>query len=73
MDKVDANCPPFTGSEDFSFMLEARPGSFVMIGNGLEEDGFHHVHTPGYDFNDAIIPLGVAYWVQLVRTELGSA
>jgi hippurate hydrolase len=71
-DKVDANCPPFTGSEDFSFMLEARPGSFVMIGNGLEEDGFHHVHTPGYDFNDAIIPLGVAYWVQLVKTELGS-
>ena len=71
--KVDHDCPPFMGSEDFSFMLEARPGGFVMIGNGAGEDGtVHHVHTPGYDFNDAILTLGAAYWVQLVRTELGS-
>jgi hippurate hydrolase len=72
-DKVDPDCVPFTGSEDFSFMLEARPGGFIMIGNGMPEDGFHHVHTPGYDFNDAILTLGAAYWVQLVRTELGTA
>jgi hippurate hydrolase len=45
-DKVDANCAPFTGSEDFSFMLEARPGGFIMIGNGMEAEGVHHVHTP---------------------------
>jgi hippurate hydrolase len=70
-DKVDADCRPFTGSEDFSFMLEARPGGFIMIGNGLPEDGFDHVHTPGYDFNDEILTIGAAYWVQLVRAELG--
>jgi hippurate hydrolase len=73
-DKVDPNCPPFTGAEDFSFMLNARPGGFIMIGNGAAQDGpVHHVHTPGYDFNDDILTLGVAYWVQLVRTELGAA
>ena len=73
-DKVETNCPPFTGSEDFSFMLQTRPGAFIMIGNGAATDGsVHHVHTPNYDFNDDILTLGVAYWVQLVRTELGGA
>jgi hippurate hydrolase len=72
-ENVDTDCPPFTGSEDFSFMLQARPGGFIMIGNGTAADGsVHHVHTPGYDFNDEILTLGVAYWVQLVRTELGA-
>jgi hippurate hydrolase len=72
-DKVDSDSIPYTGSEDFSFMLEARPGSFVMIGNGMAADGtFHNVHTPDYDFNDDLIAIGAAYWVQLVRTELGS-
>jgi hippurate hydrolase len=72
-DKVDAYSIPYTGSEDFSFMLEARPGGFVMIGNGMAPDGtFHNVHTPDYDFNDEIIAIGAAYWVQLVRTELGT-
>ena len=71
---VHADTAPVTGSEDFSFMLDARPGGFVFIGNGDAADGpVHHVHTPGYDFNDAIIPLGVAYWVKLVETELRSA
>jgi len=73
-ENVDTDCPPFTGSEDFSFMLQSRPGGFIMIGNGTAPDGsIHHVHTPGYDFNDEILTLGVAYWVQLVRTELGAA
>jgi hippurate hydrolase len=73
-ENVDTDCVPFTGSEDFSFMLQARPGGFIMIGNGAGPDGsVHHVHTPGYDFNDEILTLGVAYWVQLVRTELGGA
>jgi hypothetical protein len=53
---VMADAPQLTGSEDFSFMLEARPGGFIMIGNGVAPDGsFHNVHTPGYDFNDEII------------------
>jgi metal-dependent amidase/aminoacylase/carboxypeptidase family protein len=73
-DIVDAGCPPFTGSEDFAFMLQARPGGFVMIGNGSAKDGVvHHLHTSGYDFNDDILMLGVAYWVRLVHTELGTA
>jgi amidohydrolase len=72
-DKVDTDCARITGSEDFSFMLQTRPGGFIMIGNGSAADGStHHVHTPNYDFNDEILTLGVAYWVQLVRTELGS-
>jgi amidohydrolase len=71
-DNVDTDCPPFMGSEDFAFMLQARPGGFVMIGNGVGKDGnAHYVHTPGYDFNDEILSLGAAYWVQLVRAELG--
>ncbi|MDB6454057.1 M20 aminoacylase family protein [Falsirhodobacter sp. 20TX0035] len=61
--RVDGNGPRHTGSEDFSFMLEARPGAMIMIGIG-EDAPF--VHTPHYDFNDRIIPTGVAYWVSLV-------
>ncbi len=69
---VEADAPQQTGAEDFAFMLEARPGGFVMIGAGLHPDGsFHNVHTPGYDFNDEILALGAGYWVSLVREELG--
>jgi hippurate hydrolase len=72
-DNVETDCQPITGSEDFSFMLQTRPGGFIMIGNGAAKDGsVHHVHTPGYDFNDDILTLGAAYWVQLVRAELGA-
>jgi amidohydrolase len=68
---VATDAPLITGSEDFAFMLEARPGSFIMIGNGIEPDGsYHFVHTPEYDFNDAILALGAAYWVSLVAEEL---
>ncbi len=63
---------PITGGEDFAFMMERKPGAFVFLGNGTAPDGsFHTVHTPKYDFNDAIIPLGAAYWVSLVKTQLG--
>jgi amidohydrolase len=71
-DHVVADTSPVTGSEDFSFMLEARPGGFMFIGNGIASDGtFHNVHTPQYDFNDEILTLGAAYWVSLVGQELG--
>jgi hippurate hydrolase len=70
-EQVVGNAAPITGSEDFSFMLEAKPGGFIMIGNGFAPDGsFHNVHTPSYDFNDDILTLGAAYWVKLVQTEL---
>ncbi len=65
--QVNDDTPPVTGAEDFAFMLEHRPGAYIMIGNGPGP----YVHTPGYDFNDAIIPTGAAYWVNLARAELG--
>jgi amidohydrolase len=63
---VDANAPPVTGAEDFSFMLEARPGAFIFLGNGDSAK----LHSPGYDFNDAALPYGMSYWVELVETAL---
>ena len=67
--KVERNTPPVLGGEDFSYMLEARPGSFVFIGNG-ETAGLHH---PEYDFNDEVIPHGISYWVKLTETALAPA
>jgi hippurate hydrolase len=72
-EKVDADTPPLTGAEDFAFMLEKKPGAYIMIGNGgTPEGGCHYVHTPLYDFNDEILTLGAAYWVNLVKLELGT-
>lgn len=65
-ENVDANADPVMGAEDFSFMLEARPGAFVFVGNG-DTAGLHH---PAYDFNDAAIPFGTSYWIRLVETAL---
>jgi hippurate hydrolase len=62
-ERVEANTPPMMGAEDFSFMLNARPGAFVFVGNG-DSANLHH---PAYDFNDGIIPAGVSYWVRLVE------
>ena len=58
-----------TGSEDFASMLEHCPGSYVLIGNG-EGEGSCMVHNPGYDFNDAILPTGAAFWSLLVQRTL---
>jgi len=63
---VDTAAPPVMGGEDFAFMLEARPGAFVFIGNG-DTAGLHH---PAYDFNDSIIPAGIAYWARLAEARL---
>jgi hippurate hydrolase len=57
-------------AEDFSVMLEARPGAFMFIGGGAEGKSAG-LHTPHFDFNDDIIPLGVAYWSSIVGAELG--
>ena len=73
-DAVDADYPPITAGEDFAYMLRQCPGAFMLVGNGVAADGsFHHVHTPRFDFNDALIPLGAAYWTSLVRHALGDA
>jgi amidohydrolase len=65
-ERVDHNVNPVMGAEDFSFMLNARPGAFIFIGNG-ESAG---LHNPAYDFNDEVIPVGASYWVRLVETAL---
>jgi hippurate hydrolase len=57
---------PVMGAEDFSFMLEERPGAFIFVGNGPSA-GLHH---PAYNFNDEVIPFGTSYWVKLVETAL---
>lgn len=64
--QVDPETRPTMGGEDFSYMLNARPGNFIFIGNG-ESAG---LHNPNYDFNDEIIPYGVSYWVRLAETRL---
>ena len=63
---VDTAMVPVMGAEDFSFMLEARPGAFIFVGNGPSA-GLHH---PAYNFNDEVIPIGTSYWVKLVETAL---
>ena len=71
---------PTMGAEDFAFMLQARPGCYVFIGNG---DGTHRemghgmgpcmLHNPSYDFNDDLIPIGATYWVRLAEKFLAAA
>jgi hippurate hydrolase len=65
-ERVDAAVAPVMGAEDFSFMLNARPGAFIFVGNG-DSAGLHH---PSYDFNDEAIPVGTSYWVRLVETAM---
>jgi hippurate hydrolase len=65
-DSLIPDMKPLTGSEDFAFMLEQKPGCYFTIGNGDGEGGCM-VHNPGYDFNDAILPIGASYWVKLVE------
>ena len=68
-DKVHRDTRPLMGSEDFAFMLQARPGAFIFVGNGPGEGGCM-LHNPGYDFNDGILATGASYWVKLVETLL---
>ena len=70
-ERVNPQGPALTGSEDFAFMLEKVPGSYLLIGNGDGDSaGACMVHNPGYDFNDNNIAVGASYWVQLVKTFL---
>ncbi len=68
-DAVQDNVDPLMGGEDFSYMLEARPGAFIFAGNGDTA----MVHHPDYDFNDELIPAGCSYWVKLVETRMPAA
>ena len=76
-ENVVRNIEPTMGAEDFAFMLKAKAGAYVFIGNG---DGTHRaaghglgpctLHNPSYDFNDELIPLGATYWVRLAQNFL---
>jgi hippurate hydrolase len=72
-EQVTLHGPALTGSEDFAFMLEKIPGSYLLIGNGDGDSaGACMVHNPGYDFNDDNIATGAAYWVALVERYLSA-
>lgn len=65
-DMVNSSPTPSMGSEDFAFMLQEKPGSYIWIGNG-DEKGSCMLHNPGYDFNDEILPIGATYWVEMAQ------
>ena len=62
--------PPSMASEDFSFMLNERPGCFMRLGSGFHGRETFSLHNSRYEFNDEILPIGASYWAQLVETIL---
>jgi amidohydrolase len=77
--QVDAAVEPTMGAEDFAFMLQAKPGCYVFIGNGEGEhrSGGHglgpcQLHNASYDFNDRLLPIGASYWVALAEQRLAA-
>ncbi len=60
---------PSMGAEDFAFMLQEKPGSYIWVGNG-PVNGDRNLHNPSYDFNDEILPIGASYWARLVESAL---
>ena len=65
-DRVNLSPTAGMGSEDFAYMLQEKPGSYIWIGNG-DGEGSCMVHNPGYDFNDEILPIGATYWVKMAE------
>jgi hippurate hydrolase len=61
---------PVMTSEDFGYMLQARPGAYLLLGNGEEGVGGCSLHNPAYDFNDDILGIGADFWVELIETQL---
>ena len=69
-DNVVGNSRPVMASEDFGYMLQARPGAYLLLGNGEEGVGGCSLHNPAYDFSDAILSIGADFWVTLVQNQL---
>jgi hippurate hydrolase len=73
-DFVDTNINPSMGAEDFGAMLAERPGCYIIMGQGVPDqpNSPHNfgLHTPRYDFNDDIIPMGIEYWVRLTESAM---
>lgn len=70
--KVDRETPPVMGGEDFAYMLQKKPGSYIFIGNGGDETT-PSLHNPAYDFNDETLPHGASYWARLVERLMPAA
>ncbi|PWC90715.1 peptidase M20 [Azospirillum sp. TSH100] len=68
-ESLDLDPMPSMGAEDFSFMLQKRPGCYIWVGAGPSDQG-RNLHSPHYDFNDAVLPIGASYWVRLAETVL---
>ena len=68
-DRVTEQMAPLMGSEDFAYMLQECPGSFLRIGNG-PTDGGNTLHSATYDFNDENLVVGSAFWARLVERYL---
>ena len=64
--QVNTDIDPSMGGEDFSYLLEKKPGAYLYIGQG-DDNHKAHLHTTKYDFNDNLLPVGVNYWVELVK------
>ena len=71
-ERVFTDRRPSMGAEDFAYFLQEKPGAYIWIGNGPGEGGCM-LHNPNYDFNDEVMPAGVAYWCALVQRLLGGA
>ena len=67
---TDDDCLPRLFSEDFSIMSEAKPGCFVLMGNGTRGSHSKPLHSPNYDFNDELLVIGSSYWTELVEQQL---
>ncbi|MEM7292865.1 MAG: M20 aminoacylase family protein [Pseudomonadota bacterium] len=72
-DNVIGNSRAVMSSEDFGWMLQAKPGAYLLLGNGVEGVGGCSLHNPHYDFNDTILTTGADFWVALVESELAPA
>ena len=68
-DNLKRDLLPSMAAEDFAWFLERKPDAYIWIGNGSDEGGAN-LHSPHYDFNDAILPLGASYWVRLAESAL---
>ncbi len=69
-ENVIGDSRPVMASEDFGYMLQARPGAYLLLGNGEEGVGGCSLHNPAYDFNDDILSIGADFWVRLIETQL---
>jgi amidohydrolase len=70
MDAVIRDMPPVTGSEDFAYMLERLPGAYVLLGTSIADDT-PMLHSPDYDFEDRLLPVGASFFLKLVELKLG--